>query len=104
MIKKCETCGSYIITAEYMEELRKSGYGHPDPVGEPGAPGVDGIPEVVLEPRRVGHWIFKKYVGEDYYRCSCCGQEYPFPPTWCEYDIHEYLKYCSRCGTKMVKE
>ena len=35
-MKKCEACGSYIITQEDIEELRKSGYGHPDPVGEPG--------------------------------------------------------------------
>ena len=103
-MRKCETCGSYIITAKYMEELRKSGYGHPDPVGEPGIPGVDGISDITLEPRRLGQWVFKKYVGEDYYKCSCCGQEYPFPPNWCEYDIHEYLKYCSACGAKITKE
>lgn len=53
---------------------------------------------------RKGEWVFKKYVGEDYYKCSCCGQEYPFPPNWCEYDIHEYLKYCSACGARMTKE
>ena len=103
-MRKCETCGSYIITAEDMKEFRKPGYGHPDPVGEPGVPGVDGIPEVTLEPRRIGHWIFKKYVGEDYYRCSCCGQEYPFPTQGTEYDIYEELNYCSQCGAKMVKE
>ena len=51
-----------------------------------------------------GKWIFKKYVGEDYYKCSCCGQEYPFPPNWCEYDIHEYLKYCSSCGARMTED
>lgn len=100
-MKKCDTCGSYIITQEDIEGLRKSSYGHPDPVGEPGAPGVDGVHDVILESRRLGHWIFKKYVGEDYYRCSCCGQEYPFPADWCEYDIHEYLNYCSNCGAKM---
>ena len=55
MLKKCETCGSYTITAADIEELRKSGYGHPDPVGEPGVLGVDGIPEVVLEPHRIGY-------------------------------------------------
>ena len=56
------------------------------------------------EPKKIGKWVFKKYVGEDYYRCSCCGQEYPFPPNWCEYDIHEYLKYCSACGARMTEE
>ena len=59
-MKKCETCGTYIITIEDMEELRKSGRGHPDPVGEPGP-----LPETTLESRQIGHWVFKKYAGED---------------------------------------
>lgn len=51
-----------------------------------------------------GKWIFKKYVGEDYYKCSCCDQEYPFPPAWDAYDIKEYFKYCSNCGARMIEE
>lgn len=86
-----------LIIIENMEELRKSGRSHSDPVGEPRT-----LPQTTLEPRRIGYWIFKKYVGEDYYSCSCCGQEYPFPTQWTQYDIHEELKYCSRCGAKMV--
>ena len=39
-MKKCESCDSYIITQEDIDELRNTGYGHPDPVGEHGAPGV----------------------------------------------------------------
>jgi hypothetical protein len=41
-MKKCETCGSYIIAQADIEELRTSSYGHPDPVGEPGVLGVAG--------------------------------------------------------------
>ena len=41
-MRQCEACGSYIITREDIEGLRKSDYGHPDPVGEPGVPGVAG--------------------------------------------------------------
>ena len=35
-MRQCKACGSYIITKEDIEGLRKSDYGHPDPVGEPG--------------------------------------------------------------------
>ena len=65
---------------------------------------LDNIPTANAEPIRPGKWEFKKYVGEDYYKCSCCGQEYPIPPTWDAYDIKEYLNYCSNCGAKMIKE
>lgn len=51
-----------------------------------------------------GKWLFHKYVGEEYYKCSCCGVEYPLPHTWDAYDVKEYLKYCSSCGAKMVEE
>lgn len=57
-----------------------------------------------VEEVRHGEWLFLKYVGEDYYKCSCCGVEYPLPPTWGAYDIKEYLKYCSSCGAKMTEE
>ena len=59
---------------------------------------------VELEEPKVGKWLFHKYVGEKYYKCSCCGVEYPLPPTWDAYDVKEYLKYCSNCGTRMIKE
>ncbi len=53
---------------------------------------------------KYGKWLFPKYVGQEYYKCSCCGTEYPEPPTWDAYDVNEYLKFCSACGAKMVKE
>ena len=44
-MRKCETCGSYIITQEDIESMRylhnEPGQ-HGDPVGEPGISGVDG--------------------------------------------------------------
>ncbi len=57
-----------------------------------------------VEEVRHGKWLFPKYVGQEYYKCSCCGTEYPEPPTWDAYDVKEYLKYCSSCGAKMSEE
>ena len=51
-----------------------------------------------------GKWEFKKYAGQEYYKCSCCGKDYPLPLTWNAYDVKKYLKYCSACGTKMIEE
>ena len=97
-MKKCETCGSYIITQEDIEGLQMSSCGHSDPVGEPGISGVDGVHDVILEPRRLGHWtaetdeeepnpMFKHVV------CSVCGGT-----------SGTTFKYCPCCGAKMFKE
>lgn len=51
-----------------------------------------------------GKWGFKKWAGQEYYKCSCCSKDYPLPPTWTAYDINKYLKYCSACGAKMTEE
>ena len=51
-----------------------------------------------------GKWLFPKYAGQEYYKCSCCGKDYPLPPTWNAYDVLKYLNYCSSCGAKMSKE
>ena len=50
---------------------------------------------------RTGKWVFKKYVGEDYYSCASCGTDYKLPETWSKYDVGCYCKYCSNCGAKM---
>ena len=50
---------------------------------------------------KTGTWLFPKYAGEEYYKCSECGTEYPVPPTWDSYDVKEYLKHCTNCGVKM---
>ena len=47
-------------------------------------------------------WVFKKYVGEDYYSCASCGTDYKLPETWSKYDVGCYCKYCSSCGAKMI--
>jgi hypothetical protein len=59
---------------------------------------------VELEELKVGKWLFTKYAGGEYYKCSCCGKDYPLPPTWTTYDIKKYLRYCSCCGAKMLEE
>ena len=51
-----------------------------------------------------GKWIFNKWAGQEYYKCSCCGKDYPLPPAWTAYDINKYLKYCSACGARMTEE
>lgn len=45
-----------------------------------------------------------KWAGQEYYKCSCCGKDYPLPPTWNAYDINKYLNYCSACGARMKAE
>lgn len=60
--------------------------------------------QIIKYPVKEGKWLFPKYAGEEYYKCSCCGTEYPIPPAWDTCDVHEYLKYCSACGAKMIKE
>ena len=57
-----------------------------------------------VEEVRHGKWIFNKLAGQEYYKCSCCGKDYPLPPAWNAYDINKYLKYCSACGAKMSEE
>ena len=64
---------------------------------------VDRIPVVVIEEPKIGKWEFKKYAGQEYYKCSCCGKDYPLPPAWNAYDVNKYLKYCSCCGAKMAE-
>jgi hypothetical protein len=54
-----------------------------------------------LRPKQ-GKWLFNKWAGQEYYKCSCCGKDYPLPPTWNAYDFNKYLKYCSSCGAKKV--
>jgi uncharacterized OB-fold protein len=81
-MKKCEACGSYIITQEDIDELRTSGYGHPDPVGEPGVLGVDG-----------GDGIWKLY-SSTMMECSVCGRHVPY---------HRY-RYCPHCGSRNSME
>jgi ribosomal protein L37E len=81
-MRRCEACGSYIITQEDIEGLRKSGCGHPDPVGEPGAPGVDG-----------GDGIWKLY-SSTMMECSVCGRHVPY---------HRY-RYCPHCGSRNSME
>jgi uncharacterized OB-fold protein len=81
-MKKCEACGSYIITQEDIDELRMSGYGHPDPVGEPGVLGVDG-----------GDGIWKLY-SSTMMECSVCGKHVPY---------HRY-RYCPHCGSRNSME
>lgn len=34
---------------------------------------------IELDEPKTGKWIFCKYVGEGYYKCSCCEIEYPLP-------------------------
>ena len=44
-MKKCESCGSYVITQEDIEAMRylhKEPGQHGDPVGDPGIPGIAG--------------------------------------------------------------
>ena len=55
-------------------------------------------------PEKTGKWLFPKYAGEEYYKCSECGTEYPVPPTWDAWDVKEYLKYCTDCGVRMTEE
>lgn len=53
---------------------------------------------------KVGTWLFPKYAGKEYYKCSHCGTEYPIPPTWNTGDVIKYLRYCSGCGARMIKD
>ena len=62
------------------------------------------VPTIKLEEPKVGKWIFNKWAGQEYYKCSCCGKDYPLPPTWNAYDINKYLNYCSACGARMKVE
>ena len=59
---------------------------------------------VELEEFKVGKWLFHKYVGEEYYKCSCCGVEHKLPEGWDAYEIKEYLRFCAACGAKMKEE
>lgn len=77
-MKKCESCDSYIITQEDIDELRKTGYRHSDPVGEPGAQGV-----------ATGEGVWKLY-SSTMMECSVCGKHVPY---------HRY-QYCPHCGSK----
>lgn len=81
-MKKCEACGSYIITQEDIEGLRESGYGHPDPVGESGVLGVEG---------REGIW---KPYSATMMECSVCGRHVSY---------HKY-RYCPHCGSRNSME
>jgi uncharacterized OB-fold protein len=81
-MKKCEACGSYIITQEDIDELRTSDYGHPDPVGEFGVPGVTG-----------GDGVWKLY-SSTMMECSVCGRHVPY---------HRY-RYCPHCGSRNSME
>lgn len=81
-MKKCKACGSYIITKEDIEGLRESDCGHPDPVGEPGVPGVVG-----------GDGIWKIY-SSTMMECSNCKKHVPY---------HRYA-YCPHCGSKNKME
>lgn len=81
-MRQCEACGSYIITREDIEGLRKSDYGHPDPVGEPGVPGVTG-----------GDGVWKLY-SSTMMECSVCGRHVPY---------HRY-RYCPHCGSRNSME
>lgn len=97
-MKKCEACGSYIITQEDIEGLRKSSYGHPDPVGEPGIAGVDGVHDVILEPRHLGRWIDISVEPDRVrWKCSSCGKETGLPN-------YDKANYCFNCGAKMLRE
>lgn len=60
--------------------------------------------QIIKYPVKEGKWLFEKHASQEYYKCSCCGKDYPLPPTWNTYDIKQYLKYCSACGAKMIKE
>lgn len=91
-MKKCEICGSYIITREDMEAMRnahKEPGQHGDPVGEPG-----------ISISASGQWIRVstiKNLDRVYWKCSVCGNET---------DLPNYTKanYCFNCGAKMGKE
>lgn len=65
---------------------------------------LDNIPTADAELIRRGKWEFSIWAGQKYYKCSCCGKDYPLPPTWNTYDVNKYLKYCSACGARMNKE
>jgi hypothetical protein len=60
--------------------------------------------QIIKYPVKEGKWIFEKHAGQEYYKCSCCGKDYPLSPTWNASDIKQYLKFCSACGAKMNKE
>ena len=51
---------------------------------------------------KTGKWLFNSYNGIDYYRCSCCGTEYPLPPTWNISAIMQFVKFCSYCGATIT--
>jgi predicted RNA-binding Zn-ribbon protein involved in translation (DUF1610 family) len=91
-MKKCEICGSYIITREDMEAMRnahKEPGQHGDPVGEPG-----------ISISASGRWIQSEEWAEDY-TCSLCGNT-AFKDDHGNYNVR--TKYCPHCGAKMKKE
>jgi hypothetical protein len=65
--------------------VRERGYFYDDDTWYTGVCAVEGelmcLDTVELEEPKVGKWLFHKYVGEEYYKCSCCGVEYPLHPT-----------------------
>ena len=81
-MKKCESCGSHIITQEDIDELRKTDYGQSDPAGEHGAPGA-----------AIGEGVWKLY-SSTMMECSVCGKHVPY---------HRY-QYCPHCGSKNSME
>ena len=49
-----------------------------------------------------GKWLFHSYNGIDYYKCSCCGTEYPLPSTWNISAVLQFVKFCSYCGATIT--
>ena len=72
---------------EEVKEVARQGYG-----------------QIIKYPITEGVWLFPKHAGEEYYKCSHCGKEYPTPPTWNTDNVIEYLRYCSNCGARMIKD
>ena len=51
-----------------------------------------------------GKWNFHNCAGQDYYKCSCCGHDYPLPHIWTKYDVERFIHFCSNCGATMNAE